>query len=90
LPLARFSSETTIAPNAGVRLNSARSKEIGTLALAPGARAANAPVPMALLNALNLAGLVIASALPVSRSEVCAIPLPVRYVSIRRSVPQDR
>jgi len=32
----------------------------------------NAPVPIALLNALNLAGVVIASALPVSRSKVCA------------------
>ncbi len=47
-PLARFSSDTTIWPSAGVLRNSARLITSGTLALVPGGSVKNAPVLIAL------------------------------------------
>src|SRR6202030_12667 len=62
-PLARFSSDTTIWPNAGVLRNSARLITSGTLALVPGGSVTNAPVLIELSYALKLAVVVLTSTL---------------------------
>src|SRR5213082_2628977 len=48
-PLVGFSSDTTIWPSAGVRRNSVRLIDRGTLALVPRGSVANAPVLIELL-----------------------------------------